>query len=74
MTNLNSSVKVSDSGAYKWRLVIAYDGTRFAGSSSHKTCVLKFLMHLSKSCFLISAHLVSQVGSIRSHHQLSNQC
>ncbi|CAE5966415.1 unnamed protein product [Arabidopsis arenosa] len=31
MANLNSLVKVSDSGAYKWRLVIAYDGTRFAG-------------------------------------------
>ncbi|CAN6809634.1 unnamed protein product [Brassica oleracea] len=30
-TDLNSFVKVSDPGGFKWRLVIAYDGTKFAG-------------------------------------------
>ncbi|KAG5405495.1 hypothetical protein IGI04_011614 [Brassica rapa subsp. trilocularis] len=30
-TDLNSCVKVSDPGGFKWRLVIAYDGTKFAG-------------------------------------------
>ncbi|KAH0933936.1 hypothetical protein HID58_011053 [Brassica napus] len=32
-TDLNSFVKISDPGGFKWRLVIAYDGTKFAGSS-----------------------------------------
>ncbi|CAN8260207.1 unnamed protein product [Cochlearia groenlandica] len=31
ITDSNCLVKVSDPGGYKWRLVIAYDGTRFAG-------------------------------------------
>ncbi|CAA7017118.1 unnamed protein product [Microthlaspi erraticum] len=31
MTDFNSLVKVSDPDGYKWRLVIAYDGTKFAG-------------------------------------------
>lgn len=35
ITKLNSLVKVSDPGGYKWRLVIAYDGTKFAGTEQN---------------------------------------
>ncbi|EOA31267.1 hypothetical protein CARUB_v10014440mg [Capsella rubella] len=54
MTSSNSLVKVSDSGGYKWRLVIAYDGTKFAGwqyqesPPTIQSVLEKALIHITK--------------------------
>ncbi|KFK38083.1 hypothetical protein AALP_AA3G067300 [Arabis alpina] len=54
ITKLNSLVKVSDPGCYKWRLVIAYDGTKFAGwqyqesPPTVQSLLEKALIHITK--------------------------
>lgn len=77
-TDLNSFVKVSDPGGFKWRLVIAYDGTKFAGSSfrtvtvslSQEDHTQYIIVLIYLKCIVIILESALIIVSIELHHRL----
>lgn len=52
-------VKVSDPGGFKWRLVIAYDGTKFAGSSLTTDKIVSVELHHRLHVILVGRNFVT---------------